>query len=196
MVSCGLIQKSLTATEKEGRRYCSMNLPLMVPGFQFYHHVFIFNSLYLTLKFHLKFKIFHSRKCLWKCRLQNAGHCVSALRKHGKRVSELGLNVSNTSGFPLPPTYSCLSFLPFTSRTNIITQVGHTLQVDGGGVGRSLRLVPRQRARGEGGGASLAGRTVYNLDLDGQCLLCGSWGEEARSVAMTSDNHYDVISMA
>ena len=30
------------------------------------------------MKFYLKFKSFHSRKCIWKCCLQNGGHFVSA----------------------------------------------------------------------------------------------------------------------
>ena len=31
-----------------------------------------------SVKFKSKFKHFHSRKCVWKCRLRNAGHFVSA----------------------------------------------------------------------------------------------------------------------
>ena len=30
-----------------------------------------------SVKFQSKFKYFHSRKCIWKCRLQNVGHFVS-----------------------------------------------------------------------------------------------------------------------
>ena len=33
---------------------------------------------HISVKFHLKFKSFNSRKCTWKCRLQNGGHIVSA----------------------------------------------------------------------------------------------------------------------
>ena len=32
----------------------------------------------LSVAFYLKFKSFHSRKCVWKCRLDNSGHFVSA----------------------------------------------------------------------------------------------------------------------
>ena len=31
-----------------------------------------------SVKFELKFKYFHSGKCIWKCRLENGGHLVSA----------------------------------------------------------------------------------------------------------------------
>ena len=43
---------------------------------------------HISVKFHLEFKSFHSRKCTWKCRLRNGGHFVSAsvclvvLRRH------------------------------------------------------------------------------------------------------------------
>ena len=33
----------------------------------------------VSVKFEQKFETFHSRKCAWKCRLQNGGHFVSAL---------------------------------------------------------------------------------------------------------------------
>ena len=33
---------------------------------------------HISVKFYLKFKSFHSWKCIWKCRLRNGGHFVSA----------------------------------------------------------------------------------------------------------------------
>ena len=33
---------------------------------------------HISMKFYLKFKGFHSRKCIWRCCLQNGGHLVSA----------------------------------------------------------------------------------------------------------------------
>ena len=32
---------------------------------------------HISVKFHLKFKSFHSRKCTWQCCLPNSGHLVS-----------------------------------------------------------------------------------------------------------------------
>ena len=32
---------------------------------------------YISVKFYLKFKGFHTRKCMWKCYLQHCGHCLS-----------------------------------------------------------------------------------------------------------------------
>ena len=31
---------------------------------------------HISMKFYLKFKYFHSRKCIWACRLRNGGHFV------------------------------------------------------------------------------------------------------------------------
>ena len=33
---------------------------------------------HISMKFYLKFKCFHSRKCIWKCHLENGIHLVSA----------------------------------------------------------------------------------------------------------------------
>ena len=33
---------------------------------------------HISMKYHLKFKSFHSRKCIWKCHLWNGSHFVSA----------------------------------------------------------------------------------------------------------------------
>ena len=33
---------------------------------------------YISVKFHLRFKSFHSRKCTWKCRLRSGVHFISA----------------------------------------------------------------------------------------------------------------------
>ena len=33
---------------------------------------------HISMKFYLKFKYFHSRKCIWKCHLRNGGYFVSA----------------------------------------------------------------------------------------------------------------------
>ena len=54
------------------------------------------------IKFCLKFKSFHSRKCIWTCRLQNDGHYVSASlcwrRRRWNEASPVGMrkNIGET----------------------------------------------------------------------------------------------------
>ena len=39
----------------------------------------------ISMKFYLKFKYFHSRKCVWTCRLRNGGHFVQGkMRKYNE----------------------------------------------------------------------------------------------------------------
>ena len=43
---------------------------------------------FISMKFYLKFKNFHSRKCIWTCRQQNGGHFVQ-----GGLVNQIGIEL-------------------------------------------------------------------------------------------------------
>ena len=44
---------------------------------------------HISMKFYLKLKYFHSRKCIWACHLRNGGHFVSASMCSGACNAEL-----------------------------------------------------------------------------------------------------------